>query len=271
MKYMVLETHLGYAVVLSEDGQFRKVANKNYEVGQLIDYVFEMNEPQAHFFSANKIMAAISVLSAVAVILVTLVIRTPTPASSFASVFLKINPEVRIDVNQEKVVEEIEGLNQEGQSLASDYDYKQKHLDIVIDELVDLSLQQDYLQEGGQISISFDAQDEAWIHEATTSMKEHVQEVLHNRVSATIIVGDRLTNRHEIVIPVELEDDNQYGDDLDEEPEPQQQDPTPSRPEPAPAPAPAPTPTPTPAPTTPPSYDDSDYDDSDYGDTDYDD
>lgn len=34
MKYLVMECHRGYAVVLDEEGRFLKAANLNYTVGQ---------------------------------------------------------------------------------------------------------------------------------------------------------------------------------------------------------------------------------------------
>ena len=45
MKYMVMECHPGYAVVLSDDGNFLKVANMHYEVGQTVADVIEMQYP----------------------------------------------------------------------------------------------------------------------------------------------------------------------------------------------------------------------------------
>ena len=42
MKYMVMECHLSYAVVLDENGSFLKVANMRYEVGQTVENVVEM-------------------------------------------------------------------------------------------------------------------------------------------------------------------------------------------------------------------------------------
>ena len=45
MKYMVLECHPGYAVVLDEDGNFQKVANFHYEVGQMLTEVEPMRTP----------------------------------------------------------------------------------------------------------------------------------------------------------------------------------------------------------------------------------
>ena len=43
MKYIVMECHIGYAVVLDEDGRFLKVANRNYQVGQTVTDVIEMS------------------------------------------------------------------------------------------------------------------------------------------------------------------------------------------------------------------------------------
>ena len=46
MKYMVMECHPGYAVVLDEDRHFLKVANLRYEPGQMVTDVIEMQAPQ---------------------------------------------------------------------------------------------------------------------------------------------------------------------------------------------------------------------------------
>ena len=46
-KYIVMEFHLSYAVVLDEDGRFLKVANRHYQVGQTVTDVIEMQIPQS--------------------------------------------------------------------------------------------------------------------------------------------------------------------------------------------------------------------------------
>lgn len=43
MKYMVMECHKSFAIVLDEDGNFLKVANLRYQVGQTVYDVIEMN------------------------------------------------------------------------------------------------------------------------------------------------------------------------------------------------------------------------------------
>ena len=47
MKYMVMECHPGYAVLLDEEGCFRKAANLRYEVGQTVEEPFLMKERQS--------------------------------------------------------------------------------------------------------------------------------------------------------------------------------------------------------------------------------
>ena len=42
MKYLVMEIHPGYAVVLDEEGRFIKAANLHYEIGQKVTDIIEM-------------------------------------------------------------------------------------------------------------------------------------------------------------------------------------------------------------------------------------
>ena len=45
MKYLVMETHPAYAVVLDERGRFLKTANLHYQVGQTVQDVVELRLP----------------------------------------------------------------------------------------------------------------------------------------------------------------------------------------------------------------------------------
>ncbi len=263
MKYMVIETHLGYAVVLSDDGRFKKVANINYEVGQMVDNVFDMKEPEGHFFSTNTFKAALTFVSALAVLVVALFMNRPTTPTYFASVLLKINPEVRIDINQENDVVNIEGVNPDGESLIQGYGYEDKKLDSVMDELVDLAIDLGYLYDGVEVNITLDGDEETWLLDARTNMKNQVQQSIHSKVSATIIVGDTLTNNYELVIPIDPGtfpgqdnnyDDNEYRDPDTDYIESDYH-----------------TTPPNPGVTDDTPYDDTPYDDTPYDDTPYDD
>ena len=43
MKYLVMETHPAYAVLLDEKGRFLKAANLNYQVGDTVQNIIELN------------------------------------------------------------------------------------------------------------------------------------------------------------------------------------------------------------------------------------
>ena len=42
MRYMVMETHLAYAVVLGQDGSMLKAANRDYQVGEIVSDIIPM-------------------------------------------------------------------------------------------------------------------------------------------------------------------------------------------------------------------------------------
>ena len=47
MKYLVMEIHPAYAVVLDESGRFLKAANFHYQVGETVEDVVELRLPPA--------------------------------------------------------------------------------------------------------------------------------------------------------------------------------------------------------------------------------
>ena len=184
MKYLVMECHPGYAVVLDENGSFLKVANRRYEVGQTVTNVEPMKTP-----SRRKGKAWLYSLAAAAACLALLLGMTlPGTGRPYASVYVKINPEVRIDVDRQDRVLELAGVNRDGLNLIADYDYSGKDLEQVTQELVDRAIDMGYLRQDGQVSVSLDSQDAIWLEEHTASISHHLQEHLQEELSVTVQV-----------------------------------------------------------------------------------
>lgn len=200
MEYMVLECHPGYAVVLDEEGSFLKVANRQYEVGQMVTEVVPMQVPPQK--KHRKWIYSLAAMAACLALVLGLTL--PGMQQPYASVYVKINPEVRIDVDKQDTVVGLAGVNQDGTDLIEGYDYQEKTLDVVTDELVDKAIEMGYLQAGGQITISLDSQDQIWVEAHSQSISSHLQTHLQEKITVTI----QLREYHH-------EDDDDWDDDDD--------------------------------------------------------
>lgn len=207
-KYMVMECHPSYAVVLGDDGRFLKVANFNYEVGQTVTDVVEMQIPQSVPKKKNnkRWLYSLAAMAACLVLIVTSVFRMwQTPC---ASVYLSINPEVRIDVNRRDIVVGLDGGNEDGDNLIEGYDYKKKELNLVMDELVDRAIDMGYLHEGGRISLVLDADSDEWVVSHTESLANLLDNHLSEKLTVTIYINGKVMQNNKFVIPVIPNDDD---------------------------------------------------------------
>ena len=217
MKYMVMECHLSYAVVLDEEGHFLTVANMHYKVGQTVTEVVELKAPQTSP-EKKKVSKWMYSLAAMAACLILVVISiSQIGRMTYASVYLSINPEVRIDVNREDTVVDLEGINLDGKALIENYSYKKKPLDLVMDELVDKAIDMGYLYEGGQISLVLDAKNDQWVVTHSSSLPAHLNEHLDEKLSVTIEITDKNTQSNQVFIPIVPEENNYSEHDYTED------------------------------------------------------
>lgn len=211
MKYIVMECHLSYAVVLDENGRFLKVANRHYEVGQTVTDIILMQVPQSvpQKKKTNKWMYSLAAMAACLVLVVTSVFQIGQ--MTYASVYMTINPEVRIDVNRNDVVVGLDGINPHGDDLIIGYDYRKKDLNLVMDELVDRAIDMGYLHEGGQISLVLDADSDEWVIAHSDTLTSNLNEHLNEKLSVTIEVTDKKEQSNQVIIPVAPEESD-YGE-----------------------------------------------------------
>lgn len=174
MKYLVMECRNAYAVVLADDGQFLKVANMHYEVGQTVGDVTPLQLPEEKRTPSRR---WISTLAAMAACLVLVFSSLLLSSTTYASVYITINPQVRIDVNRRDVVVGVTGVNEDGVVLLEGYDHSRKDLDTVMDELVDRAVDMGFLHEGGTITVQLDADAHAETA-AREFVRQHVKKLV---------------------------------------------------------------------------------------------
>jgi len=191
MKYLVMECRPGYAIVLGDDGTFLKVANIHYAVGQTVTDVVPLKLPESFAQPKTNHRRWISSLAAMAACMALVVSSIFfTGQLPYASVYMTINPEVRIDVNRRDTVVGVEGMNDDGAELLKGYDHRKKELDTVMDELVDRAIDMGYLHEGGKITLSLDGND-TWIANHGIHLDQHLNQHLTDKITVTIDIQQK--------------------------------------------------------------------------------
>lgn len=270
MKYIVMECHLSYAVVLDEYGRFLKVANLHYRTGQTVTHVIAMQEPDQEMEAAgspesgppealprktqtpsevqrtpeaavsetarktssqparkSRWLYSLGALAACLVLVVGVVFKTQD--TIYGSVYMEINPSIRIDVNRSDSVIALESLNEDGAALIRDYQYRKKSLDLVVDQLMDRAIEMGFLSEGGRISLSLDGKSSDWVVQKEESLDTHLSDYMSGKFAVTIEVGEGQPSSHENPAPPGTPpshdssdsdyDDDDYGDDPDPSPQ----------------------------------------------------
>lgn len=205
MKYIVMECHTSYAILLDENGVFLKAANLHYEVGQTVSNPVLMQENQT---AKNKTQKAIrNTLIAIAACLV-LIFSTEYyqyTTSPYSSILISINPQVQIQLNKKGNVVSIAGTNKDGEILIDGYDAKGKSKTTVADELVERAIEMGFLTDGGDVTFSISTPDKNLYNQYESELKNSVKPDGEN-VNINIIVENENN----------IDDDEDDNDDNDE-------------------------------------------------------
>ena len=220
MKYLVMETHPAYAVVLDEDGRFLKAANLRYQVGDTVQDIVELRTPQKKVVPAWK---PLSGLAAAAACLCLVFFGWYQPNyTAYGTLRIQINPDVEMTVSRTDRVLDLEGLNAAGEDLIEEYDYQGKDRETAANELVERAIDMGYLSDGETVSITVSSTDADWQAREETQVRAQ----LEARYGETIVIrlgsdpAPEVTppqaDPPEIVIPVTppaaAEDATDYGD-----------------------------------------------------------
>ena len=200
MKYMVMECHTGYAVLLDEEGRFWKAADLHYEVGQTVENPVLMKQPQPS--GRRRITRLVSSTVAAAAACLFLIFGFSYYQNYlriYSSIYLSINPEVQMDLNRYGNVVRLTGTNEDGARLLEGYSGRGKDKLTVADELIDRAIEMGFLSEGGQVSFFIDSPEDALFQEYGTELRAEINEHLDGRITITIeIVNYQNTPETEI-------------------------------------------------------------------------
>lgn len=128
------------------------------------------------------------VIAAAALVVVLLVLLPLMPQQQvYASVYMTINPQVRIDVSSDDTVIGLHGLNSDGEQLIAGYTFRQKTLELVLDELVERAVDMAFLPENGQVTLKLDADDSEWISTHSRTLASQSEDQTVGQISVQVV------------------------------------------------------------------------------------
>ena len=138
MKYLVMETHPSYAVLLDQSGRFLKAANLNYHVGDTVTDIIELSPVpdtgQKQLRLLRRITGSLTAAAACFLLLFFGVYRPNfTP---YGTVRLQINPDIQMTLSKTERVLDLDALNPDGEALLEGYEYRGKDRKQASEELV---------------------------------------------------------------------------------------------------------------------------------------
>ena len=179
MKYIVMECHRSYAVLLDENGQFIKAANIGYCVGQTVTDPFILKRKRSQGSSRSAWIHAFGAIAA-CLILVLGFGYYQNNLFCYSSITMSINPEVRIELNRKGEVIDVVGTNDDGVKLVENYDFRGKDKITVADELISLAREMGYLTDAGDISFDINAPDQKLLEQYSSEISRQVTEYLNS-------------------------------------------------------------------------------------------
>lgn len=211
MSYLVMECRTGYAVVLDDQGRFQKVPNLGYEVGQQLDSVVILPEKSKAVIPFGRRMA--SLVAAAACFCLLFIGSHQFLLTAYGTVRLQINPDVLLEMNRLDYVIGIEGMNEDGSALIRGYRYRGKKLERVSEELADLAVEQGFLRDGGEITLTVDSRHEKWRTDKETVLPERISTYLGDKVVVHIVAGERSPETSAMDDRDDMDDDRDNADD----------------------------------------------------------
>ena len=151
MKYIVMECHPGYAVLMDEEGRFVKAANFSYEVGQTVESPMLMQTPieKRRKPRGNAVTGG---LLAACLMVVCIGFYTQF-VQAYAEVYISVNPSVRMNLNRRGDVLSMEGMNRDGRMLLEDYKLESRDRLEVAESLIERVIDRGYMKPGSRVIV----------------------------------------------------------------------------------------------------------------------
>lgn len=157
MKYMVMECHPAYAVLMGEDSSVVHAANLHYTVGQIVESPVLLREQkivrQNGFLTMRRCMAAAACLVLMAGAGVWYYRGNYTV---YSRIVVSAAAEVSMDISRSGKVLSVHPLNPDAVQLLQDYECRGKDSLTVANELIERAVESGYVQKGDTVHVYYE-------------------------------------------------------------------------------------------------------------------
>ncbi len=190
MRYLVMECHEAFAVLLDSEGRFIKACNKHYEVGQYVTDPLLIQDDSGLLENVYRIdrkrKAARSVFAAAVLALFLSFNIFSLFINDYMSIYIRINPEIRIDINRLGFVTDVKGLNADGEALLEKCNTESRDENALCKNIINEAFASGYLENGGKVSVYVDSPDDKHFLETGTRLTETFEELNKGELAADI-------------------------------------------------------------------------------------
>lgn len=172
MNGIIVESFNKDAVILTDEGLFVKVKNRNYEVGQTVTI-------KKSFMKVSKLMAGAASMAAVMTICTIggFAYYTPTDYVS-----IDVNPSIEYSVNRFDRILDVKAVNDDGAEILADLKLDNMKLENAVKKTMDQLIAEGYLtDENGSVVITTSNDEIGQAKELAAELKQEVQTYLNGR------------------------------------------------------------------------------------------
>ena len=159
MKYMVMEVHPAYAVLMDEEARFVRAANLHYEVGQNVEspVLLDTQADPKHAGIRMTVRRCIAAAACVLVLIGAGAAYYRSDVATYSTIVVSAAADIRMNVNSRGMVVSLSSCNAYGDELLADYDGKGKDKRTVASELIARAVEKGYLNAGDTVHFYVDA------------------------------------------------------------------------------------------------------------------
>lgn len=153
MKYMVMECHKGYAVLMDEDSRFVNAANLHYTVGQTVTDPVLMQNTENAKSKRRIVMTVASAAACLAIAAGAGYYHYVQNYKVYSTVLISSDAEIKMYLNKKGKVLYLKSDSTKGNEIIKDYEAKGKDKLTAAHELIEIGVSKGYISENEPVDI----------------------------------------------------------------------------------------------------------------------